>query len=135
MWFRKKTKPLPVLPTSRVDYPEGVCVKTEKGHFYIGKKYRHPIKTQRVLDSWRFDVLASTEAAVAHLLVSRSPLGFRAGTVIQNIADSRIFVISKNQKRLVVNPDVLYNYGYTLDDVLVVSEEEANLHGFGEVLK
>lgn len=133
--FKRKpsTTSLPV-PSHRVDYPEGVCVRTEKGHFYIGSAQRHPVKHQRVLDSWRFNVFASSEAAVRHLPIARRPLGFRAGTVVQNILDGKYYVISKNKKCPVANPDVLVNFGFNPLDALLVSNEEANLHVTGEVL-
>jgi hypothetical protein len=123
------------VPKSRVEYPEGVCVKTEKGYYYIGKKFRYSIKSQRVLESWRFNVLGSSEAAVKHYTVSSKPLGFRAGTLIKNIADGKIYVISQNLRRQVTSPDILVSYGYLESQAIVVSEEEANLHDNGEVLK
>lgn len=121
-------------PTSRVAYPSGTCIRTEKGIFYIkgGKRYR--IISQRVADSWNFPkIINSSEAAVAGMRIS-GKLGFREGTLINNLSSGKIYVISENKKRQLHDPNWLSLLNYEITDALLVSHEEANLHEDGEIL-
>jgi len=129
--FRRKTEVF--VPSSRTDYPFGLCIKTESGYFLIREKSRFRLPTQRVVDSWRFDVVESSEAAVKHLKIL-SKVGFRDGTVIKNIANGKVYLISQNKRRHVVSPDVFMKFGLKSENTIIVSEEETNLHEDGEVL-
>lgn len=132
-WFqRTKTQP-PILPTTKTDYPEGTCVETEAGWFFIKKNYRFRIPTRRVLDSWRFNVVQTTEAAVKHYKVA-GKLGFRDGTIIDDFSDGRMYIIAGNKRRHIVNPDFFERTGIDHHWAITVSSEEANLHDDGEVL-
>ena len=136
--FRRKTKVAfpedPGIPTTPTNYPYGLCIQTEAGFVLIREKFRFRIPTERVLESWRFNVIQSSEAAVKHVKVG-GKIGFRDGTIINNIADNKYYLISQNKRRHIVEPDVFEKYGLNWGDVLLVSEEEANLHNDGEVLK
>lgn len=113
-------------------YPHGTCVKTEEGYFLIrdGKRYRLP--TQRILDSWAFPLIVeTTEAAVVNYPI-RAKLGFRDGSLIYNIADGRIYLVSKNRRRHITTPDALRDFGVEEKDVLRVSDYEINLQEVGE---
>lgn len=134
--FRRKTDfpENPGVPTTPTNYPYGLCIQTEAGYFLMREKFRFRIPTERVLESWSFNVIQSTEAAVKHIKVG-GKIGFRDGTVINDIADNRYYLISQNKRRHIVEPDVFEKYGLSWGDVLLVSSEEANLHADGEVLK
>jgi hypothetical protein len=136
--FRKRTNPAPILepgiPTTPTNYPYGLCIETEAGYFLMREKFRFRIPTERVLESWRFSIIKSSEAAVKHYKVA-GKLGFRDGTVINNISDNKYYLISQNKRRHIVEPDVFEKYGLNWGDVILVSDEEANLHTDGEVLK
>lgn len=133
MRLRKKS---PTLPTSKVEYPVGSFLSTEKGYFYIakpGKRYR--ITTERVLASWSPQrVIKTSEAAVAgYPIVAR--LKFRNGSLIWNIADGKIYLIDNGKRRWVKNPDWFTTLGLNPSDlkwnmkhVIHVSEAEINLH-------
>lgn len=129
---KKKT-----LPTTPVEYPHGTCVKTEKGTYLIqeGKtKVRLRVPTQRILDSWKFDrVVLTTEKALSQYKVY-GRLGFRDGSLIYNIADGRIYLISKNKRRHITSPDALDRIGAKTSDALAVSDFEVNLQQEGEVI-
>jgi hypothetical protein len=120
-------------PTTPQEYPTGTCVKTEKGVFWIKDSSRFRIKSQRVLDSWTFQVLPSTEAACAGYKV-KGVLGFRDGTLIQNVADGKMYVIAGNKRRHIVSPDFFTRTLFDRGRVVEVSDEETNLHNDGEVL-
>lgn len=80
-----------------------------------------------------FNIVEASDSAVKHIPVA-GKIGFRDGTLIKNIADGRIYLVSHNKRRHIVNPDVFDKYGLRCDDVLTVSEDETNLHEEGEVL-
>lgn len=135
--LRRKAKELPVdpaIPTTPTDYPYGLCVQTEAGYFLMREKFRFRIPTERVLESWSFKVIPSSEAAVKHVKVG-GKIGFRDGTLICDMSNQRHYLISQNKKRWIVSPDVWERYGLDWGDVILVSDEEANLHSDGEVLK
>lgn len=131
-WNRQTSKSQFEVPTTRTEYPYGLCIRTEAGYFLIREKCRFRIPTERTLQSWRMDVLESSEAAVAHLKIL-TKVGFRDGTIIMNIADGKSYLISHNKKRHIQDPDI-DKYGLNWDNTIIVSEEEANLHEDGEVL-
>lgn len=141
MWFQKKSEPQPEpvvvvkqLPNYPVSYPAGFCVKTHKGHFFInkdGKRYRIP--TQRIVDSWAFPhIIETTEAALANYPVAVTKLGFRDGSLLDNIADGKLYLASEGKLRHVVSPDVLERLGMNVGDALIVSADEINVMKQGE---
>ncbi|QIN94035.1 hypothetical protein PP459_gp199 [Streptomyces phage Wakanda] len=135
--FRRQTKSLPAnpaVPTTPTNYPYGLCIQTEAGYFLMREKFRFRIPTERVLESWNFKVIPSSELAVKHIKVG-GKIGFRDGTIIHNMADGKHYLISQNKRRHIIDPDVWERYGLDWGDVILVSENEANLHSDGEVLK
>src|SRR6478736_4740404 len=87
------------LPTSPVSYPSGTCVDTPGGLFYIigNKKYR--IGSDRILNSWSFPrKIKTSDEAVSHLRIA-GRLGFRSGSVVTNLADSRVYLIEDKTRR------------------------------------
>lgn len=122
-------------PLKRTLYPNGSVVVTIDGYFYIRGNKRYRIISDRVLLSWSFPkVIQSTEFAVEHLRVS-GKLGFRDGTLINNVADGKLYLISENKRRPITNPDWLTILNFDIHEALVVSDEEANLHEDGVELK
>lgn len=119
--------------TEPVNYPSGVAVGTENGVYFIKGKTKFKVASDRVLDSWSFDVLPGSTASVSKLKYG-GLLGFRSGTLIRNIADNRLYLISDNKRRHIRSPDVFERYGFDETSVILVSEEEVNLHDEGEVL-
>jgi hypothetical protein len=61
-------------------------------------------------------------------------LGFRDGTLIKNIADGKIYLVSQNKRRHVVTPDSFAKYGLDRSSIVEVSESETNMHDLGENL-
>lgn len=78
-------------------------------------------------------MVETTEAAVKHFKVA-GILGFRDGTLINNVSDGKLYIIAGNKKRQVVNPDWLDLLEHDFSTELLVSSEEANLHEDGAVL-
>jgi hypothetical protein len=129
---RKKAEPIKVVP---IDFPSGVCVRTDKGHFYISGKYRHRLGSQRVFESWAFPrVIKTTESALANFRQAKT-LGFRDGTLIRQTSTGHLYFISQRKRRLVTNPDTLTVMGLKPEDGTWVADFEVELHEEGENLE
>lgn len=133
--LRKKQKkniqtPLITLPTN---FPSGIAVKTDKATYWIkdGKRFR--LISDRAEQSWLFTTVYAAESALVNFKVV-GKLGFRDGTLIKNIADGRIYLISQNKRRHIVNPDSFDLYGLNRSSIIEVSEIETNMHDIGEDL-
>jgi len=61
-------------------------------------------------------------------------LGFRDGTLIKNIADGKMYLISQNKRRHIVSPDVFDKYGLDRSKLIEVSSKEAEMHELGDSL-
>jgi hypothetical protein len=123
-------KPSP--PQVPVDYPTGTCVYSEGGVFFIKGKYRYRVSSNRILDSWQFPfVLPSTEQALSRYAIA-GQLGFRQGTLIEDMSDGKIYLISENLKRQIVSPDIFDVALFPRDKIIKVSSKEAALHKEGE---
>lgn len=118
-----------------VDYPSGSAVETAGRFWYIKGKTKFSIPTNRILESWKFNSVALTAEQNLDKYKNVGTLGFREGTLIYNYADSRVYLISDNKRRWIVSPDVYEKYGLNPESIIEVSDDEANLHDDGEVLK
>jgi hypothetical protein len=138
MWTRKKSKKLyntpDQLPLHKESYPVGVVVVTERGRFLInrdGKRYRIP--TDRIFASWNFPlVTVSTETALAGYPIAATKLGFRDGTLLNNIANGKMYLVSENLLRHVTSPRILSLLGLTKHDAVDVSDAEIKIMKVGE---
>jgi hypothetical protein len=118
------------LPTN---FPSGIAVKTDKDTYWIkdGKRYR--LISNRAAQSWCFTTVLATEAALTGIkLVGK--LGFRDGSLIKNLADGRMYLVSQNKLRHIVDPDSFDRYGLDRSKVVEVSDKEISAHDLGENL-
>jgi hypothetical protein len=75
----------------------------------------------------------ATEAALTGIkLVGK--LGFRDGSLIKNLADGRMYLVSQNKLRHIVDPDSFDRYGLDRSKVVEVSDKEILAHDLGENL-
>ena len=119
--------------TSPTIFPSGLAVKTEKEIYWVKDNKRYKLISDRAAKSWSFTTVNATEQAVAGMkLVGK--LGFRDGSLIKNIADGKMYLISQNKKRHIVDPDSFDRYGLDRRLVIEVSEAEANMHTTGDNL-
>lgn len=131
VWW-KRTKPLPPAPMVPVDYPTGTCVQTEKGVFFIKGKFRFRVTSDRILSSWQYPfVIRSTEQACARYKIA-GKLGFRQGTLVKDMSNGKMYLISENLRRQIVSPDFFDVMLFPRDRVIEVSPEEIALHKEGE---
>ena len=80
-----------------------------------------------------FTTVDATESAVSGMKLA-GKLGFRDGTLIKNIADGKLYLISQNKKRHIVDPDTFNKYGLDRSQVIEVSAFEISMHELGEEL-
>ena len=115
------------------NFPSGIAVKTDKDTYWIkdGKRYR--LISNRAAQSWCFTTVLATEAALTGIkLVGK--LGFRDGSLIKNLADGRMYLVSQNKLRHIVDPDSFTKYGLDRSKTIEVSEAESNAHDLGDNL-
>jgi hypothetical protein len=142
-WFRRATtasspatQNKTYLPKVPQEYPAGCAVVTEKGSYFInkdGKRYR--IQSDEIFWSWRFPlVVETTEAAVKNYPVAVNRLPFRDGTLLNNIADGKLYLVSEGKLRHIVGNKCLFVLGLDVNQALVVSDADIKIMKQGEPL-
>jgi hypothetical protein len=119
--------------TSPTIFPSGIAVKTDKGIYWIKDGKRFKLISDRAAKSWMFTTILATESAVSGMKLA-GKLGFRDGTLIKNIADGKLYLISQNKKRHIVDPDSFDKFGLDRSKVIEVSDFEVSMHELGENL-
>lgn len=128
--FKNSQPDIVTLPTN---FPSGIAVKTNSGTFYIKDGWKFKLISDRAEQSWFFTIVKAEDSALTSIKTG-GKLGFRDGTIIQNIADGKIYLISQNKRRHVINPDSFKRYGLDRSKVIEVSETETKAHEQGEDL-
>ena len=129
----RKKKLQPKIVTKQTLFPSGIAVQTDKGIYWIKDGKRFKVISDRAAKSWSFATVNATEQAISGMkLVGK--LGFRDGTLIKNISDGKMYLISQNKRRHIVDPDSFETYGLDRSNVIEVSEMETNMHDIGEDL-
>lgn len=126
-----KTEPI----SDRTDFPSGLAIRTEKGVYFIKGKTRFKFFSERAFASWSLTPVLATFSAIKHFQPGTAYLGFRDGTLIFNVANGRMYLVSGSRKRHIVSPDAFSRFGLNILDAIHVSDEEAAIHQDGEVLK
>ncbi len=128
--WSKKTKPN--LPTSSVTYPVGTAVVTESNRYFInrdGKKYR--IQSNAIWQSWAFPLVVHTsEVAVSKYPTAVTKLAFRDGSLLNNIADGKLYIVSDGVLRHITSPSLLERLGNPT--ATLVSDAEIKIMKQGE---
>jgi len=118
-------------------YPVGSAIRTDEGNLYYIKSaaVRMRIPSERILDSWSSHrVITSNEIALKNYKIM-GKLGFRAGSLIHNVADGKIYLVSENKLHHIQSPEALELIGASYDDAVTVSIDDIKLHDIGEPLK
>lgn len=129
---RRKNTQIPLV-TSPTNFPSGIAVKTDKATYWIKDGKRFKIVSDRAEYSWSFITVKASEASLSGIKLVGT-LGFRDGTLIKNIADGKIYLISQNKRRHIIDPDSFTKYGLDRSNIVEVSEAEANMHDIGDNL-
>lgn len=115
------------------NFPSGLAIKTDKATYWIKDGKRYKLISDRAAKSWSFTTVNATEAALSGIkLIGK--LGFRDGSLIKNIADGKMYLVSQNKLRHIVNPDIFNQYGLDRSKLIEVSETEIKAHEIGENL-
>ena len=115
------------------NFPSGLAVKTDKAVYWIKDGKRYKLISDRAARSWMFTTVNATEAALSGIKLA-GKLGFRDGSLIKNIADGKMYLVSQNKLRHIVDPDIFDRYGLDRSKLIEVSELEAAAHDLGENL-
>ena len=110
--------------------PSGLIAHTEKGYFYIKGKKRFRFVSDRAMVSWDLPVVETIEATLLDTQIS-GMMGFRDGTIVKDISDSKIYLISDSKRRHIVDPDVLE---WIHKEVISIGQKELFVHAEGEKL-
>lgn len=129
--FKNSTKTLVISPT---DFPSGLAVKTSKATYWIKDGKRFKLASERAEKSWSFTTVLAEESALVSFKIA-GKLGFRDGTLIKNIADGRIYLISQNKRRHIVSPDIFDRFGLDKSSIVEVSDAETKIHELGDNLQ
>jgi hypothetical protein len=96
-----------------------------------GKRYR--ITSDEVYLSWSFPLTVITsEDALKNYPVAVSKLPFRDGSLLNNIADGKLYLVSEGVLRQITSPAVLERLQRTKDDCVLVSEADIKFMKKGE---
>ena len=134
MLKKKQAKNIQIpLITSPTDFPSGIAVKTENSTYWIkdGKRFR--LISDRAEKSWDFITVMALESSLVNIKKA-GILGFRDGTLIKNIADGKMYLVSQKKRRHITTPDVFDKYGLDRSRLIEVSSKEAEMHELGESL-
>ena len=110
--------------------PSGLIAHTEKGYFYIKGNKRFKFVSDKAKDSWYLPIVETSEAMLVNYS-SAGVLGFRDGTLIHDISDGRMYLISDSKRRHIVDPDVLE---WLDSEIIKVGQKEIFVHPEGEKL-
>jgi len=132
MIFKRNKTQIKSLPSKPLVYPVGSSIRTENGLFYIkSETVRMRIPSERVLESWNFHrVITSNEIALKNYKIM-GKLGFRQGSLIHNVADGKIYLVESNKLRHIQSPEALDLIGAGKDDAVTVSLTDIKLHEEG----
>lgn len=130
MWKPRKTQK----QVLRSDFPHGVCIKTESGYFYVNGKTIKPIPNKRVFESWSFPLVIDAHSSSLAAFTKASPLGYRDGTLIRDISDGKLYLVSKRVLRHIVSPDALAMLGKERSDAVWAAHDEVLIHEKGDDL-
>ena len=129
--FKNTKTTLPILqPTN---FPSGIAVKTDKDTYWIKDGKRYKLISNRAAQSWCFTTVLATESALTGIKLA-GKLGFRDGSLIKNLADGKMYLVSQNKLRHIVDPDLFERYGLDRSKVIEVSDKEISAHDLGEDL-
>jgi len=113
--------------------PGGLIALTENGYFLVKGNKRFKFNSTRALNTWNLKVVKTTELAMRDVK-NAGLVGFRDGSLIRDISNNKIYLVSDYKKYLISNPDTLTVLGFKFNDILLVSSSEAELHPYGGIL-
>ena len=126
----KPSKKKSVKKTYSPIVPSGLIAHTEKGYFYVKGNKRFKFISERAMASWGLPVIDTKEIMMSRLTTS-GVIGFRDGTLVKDISDGKMYLISDNKRRHIVEPDVLE---WLNAQIIQAGQKEIFVHEEGEKL-
>ncbi len=111
--------------------PGGLIACTEKGHFYIKGNKKFKFISEKAVASWGLPIISTTEEKISKLLMA-GILGFRDGTLLKDVSDGKMYLVSDSKIRHIINPDVLEWLNL---EAILVGQKEVQIHEEGEPLE
>jgi hypothetical protein len=114
-------------------YPiSGMFYATEKGYFYIRSNKRYKVYSDRCFASWSSNAIDTDFSNVSGIPYA-GILGFRDGTIIHNLADGKMYIVSDNKRLHIKTPDA-FPEGWIEANKVLVGDNEINLHKEGAAI-
>jgi hypothetical protein len=110
--------------------PSGLIAHTSSGYFYIKGEKRFKFVSDRAMLSWSLPIVETVDQMLSNLKPA-GILGFRDGSLIQDISDGKIYLVSDSKRRHITDPDVLE---WLNTDIIKIGQKELFVHSEGEEL-
>ena len=108
--------------------PSGLIAHTSQGYFYIKGEKKFKFVSDNAMLSWNLPIIETTVETLSKY-ASAGILGYRDGSLVKDISDGKIYLISDSKRRHVVNPDVLE----WIDSAIIdAGQKEILVHQEGE---
>lgn len=108
--------------------PSGLIGLNAGSFYYVKGNKRFKFVSERAMKSWYLPVL-KIDATFLNKLSAGGTLGFRDGSLVKDISDGKIYLISDSKRRHVVDPDVLQ---WIDTDIIEAGQKEVLVHQEGE---
>jgi hypothetical protein len=130
-FLNKLIKKQPTLKNYNPSVPSGLIAHTEKGYFYIKGSKKFKFVSERAMLSWCLPVI-KTNDEILNKLILAGTLGFRDGSLVKDVSDGKIYLISDSKRRHIISPDVLE---WINTEVIGAGQKEILIHDEGEDLE
>lgn len=131
--FKKQTKisqPTEPKPQYLENIPDGTAIEADGIYFYVKNGMKLRIPSVPILKSQNYPrVIKVTPKAANRIPNSAAKIGLREGSVVKDISDGRLYLISGNKARHIVSPIVLSQLGNP--SAILVSHADILLHEGG----
>ena len=111
--------------------PSGLIAHTDKGYFYVKGNKKFKFVSERAMLSWALPVIKTNDQFL-NKLITAGTLGFRDGTLIKDISDGKIYLVSDSKRRHVISPDVLE---WLSVDIVEAGQKEVLIHEEGDSIE
>lgn len=137
--FRRRNYPeqekYPLDKSATVMWPSDTVVECSSGVYLVKGDKKLKFYSKRTLESWNFSVspIPVHDSAIEYLKYG-GIIGFRNGSLLESMADGKMYLISDNKRRHITNPDWFEEYGFAGLPILTVSTSELEIHEEGKPL-